>query len=277
MNSELSIAFIGGGNMAAALTAGLVGPVCPAARIHVIDLNDESRRKFEALGMSTAAAPDDKLAQCSVWIYAVKPQNMKEVVLATQPFMRDSLVISIAAGIRAGDLARWLGKDGTPWGRVVRCMPNTPSLIGAGATGLAALPGVSDADRELAGTILGAVGSTTWVDDESLLDAVTALSGSGPAYVFLFIESLIAGGLAVGLNQQQARDLALATLSGATRLAAESSEPPSVLRERVTSKGGTTKAALDVFEAAGFRDTVAQAMQAAARRAHEMGEEFGNA
>jgi len=275
MNSELSIAFIGGGNMAAALTAGLAGTVCPASHIHVIDINESSRRNFEALGMSTAAAPDETLARCAVWVYAVKPQSMKEVVAATQPWLRDSLIISIAAGIRGGDLARWLGKDGKPWSRVIRCMPNTPSLIGAGATGLAALPGVSDADRELAGTILGAVGTTTWVDDESLLDAVTALSGSGPAYVFLFIESLIAGGLAVGLNQEQARELALATLSGATRLAAESSEPPSVLRERVTSKGGTTKAALDVFEAAGFRELVAQAMQAASRRAHDMGEEFG--
>jgi len=275
MNSELSIAFIGGGNMAAALTAGLAGTVCPASRIHVIDINESSRRNFEALGMSTAAAPDETLARCAVWVYAVKPQSMKDVVASTQPWLRDSLIISIAAGIRGGDLARWLGTDGMPWGRVIRCMPNTPSLIGAGATGLAALPGVSDEDRALAGTILGAVGTTTWVDDESLLDAVTALSGSGPAYVFLFIESLIAGGLAVGLNQQQARELALATLSGATRLAAESSEPPSVLRERVTSKGGTTKAALDVFEAAGFRELVAQAMQAAAKRAHDMGEEFG--
>jgi pyrroline-5-carboxylate reductase len=277
MNAELSIAFIGGGNMAAALTAGLAGPVCPASRIHVIDINESSRRNFEAQGMTTASAPDEQLARCSVWVFAVKPQNMKEVVEAARPFLKDSLVISIAAGIRAGDLARWLGSDDKPWARVIRCMPNTPSLIGAGATGLAALPGVSNTDRDLAGRILGAVGTTTWVDDESLLDAVTALSGSGPAYVFLFIEALIAGGLKVGLNAEQARALALATLSGATRLAAESSEPPSVLRERVTSKGGTTKAALDVFEAAGFRDIVAQAMEAAARRAHDMGEEFGRA
>jgi pyrroline-5-carboxylate reductase len=277
MNSELSIAFIGGGNMAAALTAGLAGPVCPAARIHVIDINEASRANFDAQGMTAAAAPDETLSRCKVWVFAVKPQNMKEVVEAAKPYLQDSLVISIAAGIRAGDLARWLGTDSEPWGRVVRCMPNTPSLIGAGATGLAALPGVSDADRALAGTILGAVGTTTWVDDESLLDAVTALSGSGPAYVFLFIESLIAGGLKVGLSAAQARELALATLSGATRLAAESTEPPSVLRERVTSKGGTTKAALDVFEAAGFRETVVQAMQAAATRAHDMGEEFGRA
>ncbi len=274
-NSDLSIAFIGGGNMAAALTAGLAGRVCQPANIHVIDINELSRRSFVARGMTAAEAPDEALSRCKVWVLAVKPQQMREVVAAAQPWLRDSLVISVAAGIRASDLSRWLGSDGTPWPRVVRCIPNTPSLIGAGASGVVALPGVSQADRDLAERVLSAVGITVWVDEEDKIDAVTALSGSGPAYVFLMIESLIAGGLALGLDAAQARELALATLAGATRLASDSDEGPDVLRARVTSKGGTTQAALDVFEQAGFRDTVARAMRAASDRAAEMGDEFG--
>src|SRR5690606_22104394 len=146
----------------------------------------------------------------------------------------------------------WLGGQGAPHGRVIRCMPNTPALIGAGASGLAALPGVGAADRELATTLLQAVGEVTWVEDDAALDVVTALSGSGPAYVFLMLQALIDGGTALGLSHAQARQLALATLAGATRLAAESDETPEVLRERVTSKGGTTAAAIAVMQGEGF-------------------------
>jgi pyrroline-5-carboxylate reductase len=270
-SEDLSIAFIGGGNMASALVSGLAGKLCPIGNIHVVEVNDDLREAWRARGASVSAEPDEALAHCQVWVYAVKPQVMKAVAIATEPFLRDSLVISIAAGIRAADLARWLSAT-----RLVRCMPNTPSLIGAGISGLAALPGTPDADRDLAGQILASVGEVVWVDDESQLDGVTALSGSGPAYVFLMIEALIEGGLAVGLDAGQSRALALATLSGATRLAAESTEPPSLLRERVTSKGGTTAAALAVMEQDGFKATVVRAMQAAADRAHEMGDEFGN-
>jgi len=276
MDDTLSIAFIGGGNMAAALASGLAGQVCPADNIHVIEIDTAAHAAWRARGMTVAAAADEALARCRVWIYAVKPQNMHQAVAGTRAFLRaDTLVISVAAGLRADTLAGWLGTPQAPWQRLVRCMPNTPALVGAGITGLAALPGASQADRELAGRLLQAVGEVVWVADDAALDAVTALSGSGPAYVFLFLEALIAGGRAVGLDEEQARQLALGTLAGATRLAAQSDEPPAVLRQRVTSKGGTTAAALAVFEQAGLVQTVEQAMQAAARRSRELGQEFG--
>ncbi|WP_251865601.1 pyrroline-5-carboxylate reductase [Achromobacter sp. Marseille-Q4962] len=276
MKNELSIAFIGGGNMASALATGLADKVCPARHIHVIDINQEAHAAWQARGMSAALAPDETLARSRVWIFAVKPQNMRDVVASARQWLQpDTLVISVAAGIRADTLAAWLGAPGAPWGRLVRCMPNTPALVGAGVTGLAALDGVSEADRALAAQLLGSVGQVVWVDGDDALDGVTALSGSGPAYVFLILEALIAGGRKVGLSAEQARQLALGTLAGATRLASESDEPPSVLRERVTSKGGTTAAALAVFQQAGLAGIIEQGMQAAARRSRELAEEFG--
>jgi pyrroline-5-carboxylate reductase len=276
MKNELSIAFIGGGNMAAALASGLAGKVCPAGNIHVIDINQDGHTAWQARGMTTATAPDEALARCRVWVFAVKPQNMKDVVASTRQWLQDdTLVVSVAAGIRADTLAGWLGSPDAPFKRLVRCMPNTPALVGAGITGLAALDGVSEADRELAATLLASVGQVVWVADDAALDGVTALSGSGPAYVFLFLEALVAGGLKVGLTEAQAKQLALGTLAGATRLAAESTEPLAVLRERVTSKGGTTAAALAAFGDAGFAGIVEDAMAAAARRSRELAEEFG--
>jgi len=276
MKNELSIAFIGGGNMAAALASGLAGKVCAAGNIHVIDINQDAHAAWHARGMTTATAPDEALARCRAWVFAVKPQNMKDVVVSTRQWLReDTLVVSVAAGIRADTLGAWLGTPEAPFNRLVRCMPNTPALVGAGMTGLAALDGVSQADRELAAELLSSVGEVVWVDGDAALDGVTALSGSGPAYVFLFLEALVAGGQKVGLTAEQAKKLALGTLAGATRLAAESSEPLSTLRERVTSKGGTTAAALDAFGAAGFADIVEEAMAAAARRSRELADEFG--
>ncbi|KAG0929207.1 hypothetical protein G6F31_017435 [Rhizopus arrhizus] len=201
---------------------------------------------------------------------------MKDVVASTRQWLQDdTLVVSVAAGIRADTLAGWLGSPDAPFKRLVRCMPNTPALVGAGITGLAALDGVSEADRELAATLLASVGQVVWVADDAALDGVTALSGSGPAYVFLFLEALVAGGLKVGLTEAQAKQLALGTLAGATKLASESTEPLAVLRERVTSKGGTTAAALAAFGDAGFTGIVEDAMAAAARRSRELAEEFG--
>ncbi|OZI74925.1 pyrroline-5-carboxylate reductase [Bordetella genomosp. 12] len=276
MENPLSIAFIGGGNMASALAVGLADKVCPAHNIHVLDTNDQTHAAWLARGMTVASAPDAALSRCRVWIFAVKPQVMRDVVQAVRPWLEpDTLVISVAAGLRADTLAGWLGQPDQPWGRLVRCMPNTPALVGQGMTGMAALDGVSAADRQLAQTLLGAVGEVVWVADDAALDAVTALSGSGPAYVFLFLESLIAAGQAQGLTPEQARQLALGTFAGATSLARAAEEPPSVLRERVTSKGGTTAAALAVFEQSDLRGIVAQAVEAAARRSQELGEEFG--
>jgi pyrroline-5-carboxylate reductase len=179
-------------------------------------------------------------------------------------------VLSIAAGIRARDLARWLGTQG-----IVRAMPNTPALIGQGVTGLAALAPVTAQQRSLAARILSAVGRVVWFDDEGALDAVTAISASGPAYVFYFIEAMIAAGRAEGLTEPQARELAIGTFEGAAQLAARSGEPVSVLRERVTSKGGTTAAALASLEADRVAAAIARAIHAAKLRAQELGDEFG--
>jgi pyrroline-5-carboxylate reductase len=201
---------------------------------------------------------------------------MREVVLQCRPWLQpNTLVISIAAGISIESLGKWLGDETKPYGYIVRCMPNTPALVGAGVTGMSAPSTTTAADRARATALLSTVGEVVWVDSDRAIDAVTALSGSGPAYVFLFIESLIQGGLALGLSEQQSRDLALSTLAGATKLAQQSPESPSVLRERVTSKGGTTAAALDVFAQQGFSTTVGQAMAAADRRAAELSLEFG--
>ncbi|CAP42663.1 pyrroline-5-carboxylate reductase [Bordetella petrii] len=276
MDTQLSIAFIGGGNMASALASGLAGKTCPAGNLHAIDPTPAVQDAWRARGATAAGAPDAALQACRVWIYAVKPQQLREAVAATRAWLQPgTLVISVAAGIRADTLSGWLGEPGSPWQNLVRCMPNTPALVGAGVTGLAALPGVDRAGRELAERLLGSVGQVVWVDDDVALDAVTALSGSGPAYVFLFLEALIAGGVAVGLSPDQARQLALGTLDGATRLAAQSDDPPSVLRERVTSKGGTTAAALQVFQQADLAAIVRQAIEAAAQRSRELASEFG--
>src|SRR5690606_5298734 len=195
MNQALTLAFIGGGNMASALASGLIGKRCGASDVHVVDINDEALARWRELGVGTAAAPDETLSSRRVWIFAVKPQVMKETVAQCKPFLRpDTLVVSIAAGIESSTLAQWLGAE-APYTRLVRCMPNTPSLIGAGISGLLALDGVTDDDRAVAQLLLKTVGEVVWVDDDKQLDAVTALSGSGPAYVFLFLEALIQGGL----------------------------------------------------------------------------------
>jgi pyrroline-5-carboxylate reductase len=277
MKTELSLALVGGGNMANALASGLIGRRCAAANVHVIDPGEATRERWAALGTTTAAAPDARLSECRVWFFAVKPQVMAEVVRQCRPWLRpDTLIISIAAGIPGEAIARWLGTDAQPYARVVRCMPNTPALIASGMTGMAALSGVDEADRALAEELLRAVGEVIWVDDDAAIDAVTAVSGSGPAYVFLFLESLIAAGIEQGLTPDQARRLALGTFNGATQLATLSPDSPAVLRERVTSKGGTTAAALAVFQDRGLPDIMRQAVDAAARRAEELAREFSS-
>ncbi len=276
MNTPTRIAFIGGGNMARAMIKGLAGRAVPAANIRVVEIDTHAHATLQAMGVQVQTTPDAQLRQDTVWVLAVKPQQLKAVAESLRPYLHDSLVISIAAGIAEHDLARWLAPAGqAPWQRLVRCMPNTPALVGAGITGLHAGEQVNQADRDLADSLLKAVGQTVWVNDEGLLDAVTALSGSGPAYVFRFIEALIAGGEALGLSTSQSRELALATVAGAAKLATESTEPVGVLRERVTSKGGTTAAALNTFDQQGLLPLVAAAMKAAHDRAQAMSREFG--
>ena len=275
MNHELTIAFIGGGNMATALGSGLIGKRCGAHDVHVIDINPAALESWAQQGCTTATAADERLASRRVWLLAVKPQFMKETVAGLRPYLQaDTLVVSIAAGISAKTLGQWLGSPDQPWTRLVRSMPNTPALIAAGATGLMAGTGVSQAERDQVQTLFKAVGEVVWVEDDHAIDVVTSLSGSGPAYVFLFLEAMIAAAVEQGMEPDQARRLALATVTGATQLAGLSHEALSVLRERVTSKGGTTAAALEVFEQEDFTGTVRRAMQAAADRAATLSREL---
>jgi pyrroline-5-carboxylate reductase len=269
----MKIAFIGGGNMAAALIGGLIRKGVPAANLYAVDPNEDVRkRNADQFGVPTGAAADAALAQYDAVLLAVKPQIAKAVAEGLAPHLAPhQVVISIMAGIRIDDLSRWLGGHA----RIVRTMPNTPALIGMGATGLVASSGVDAAGRQLASDVLGAVGQTVWFDDEAKIDAVTGISGSGPAYVFYFIEALEEAARQLGMDEKQGRALAIATFTGTAQLALQSDEPPSVLRERVTSKGGTTAAALASFEASGIKDAIVRGALAADERAKEMGEEFG--
>ncbi len=271
----MKIAFIGGGNMAAALIGGLIKRGVAAADLLAIDPNEAVRKRNEQqFGIGTGAAADAALAPFDAIVLAVKPQIAKDVATALAAHLSSrQLVISVVAGIRAAELSRWLNGHA----RIVRTMPNTPALIGMGVAGLVALGGVDDAGRALASQVLGAVGQTVWFDDEAKIDAVTAISGSGPAYVFYFIEALQEAARQLGMDDAQGRALAVATFAGAAQLAAQSDEPPSVLRERVTSKGGTTAAALASFDAQHVKDAIVRGALAADARAKEMGEEFGNA
>lgn len=272
MENNMKISFIGGGNMAGALISGLAGKFTAGANIHVVDLNaDALGRLAQQFGVTTSQQIDAAIAQSDVIVLAVKPQQMKDVVAQLQPFISTQLILSIAAGIRATDLSRWLGGHRA----IVRTMPNTPALIGQGITGMFALDGVSAAQRDAADGIMRAVGPTVWLSDEALIDSVTAVSGSGPAYVFYFIEAMQQAALEMGLNAAQGSQLAIATFVGAAQLAAQSPDPVSVLRERVTSKGGTTYAALSSMEQSGVKDGIIRAMKAAAARGKELGEEFG--
>ena len=275
MTTELNIAFVGGGNMAAALIAGLAGKLTLGGNIHVIDPPAPALEKLQAqFGVTTATAAGDALRGVDVIVLAVKPQSMREVAAQLLPFLdgeRAPLILSIAAGIRAQDLSRWLGD----YPAIVRCMPNTPALIGMGITGMVASSGVSEEQKKTADAILRAVGQTVWLDDEAKIDPVTAVSGSGPAYVFYFIEAMQQAAAELGLTPEQGTQLAIATFTGAAQLAANSSEPVSLLRERVTSKGGTTYAALTSMEESGVKAAIVKGIKAAAERGREMGDELG--
>ena len=273
--TALNIAFVGGGNMAAALIAGLANKLTAGRNIHVIDPHAPALEKLQAqFEVSTAGTADAALRDADVIVLAVKPQSMREVAAQVLPFLstdKTPLVLSIAAGIRAVDLSRWLGG----YGAIVRAMPNTPALIGMGITGLVASSGVTAQQREQADAILKAVGSTVWLADEAQIDPVTAVSGSGPAYVFYFIEAMQQAASELGLSAEQGTQLAIVTFTGAAQLAAQSSEPVALLRERVTSKGGTTYAALTSMEEAGVKQRIVDGIKAAAARGRELGEELG--
>jgi len=267
----MNICFIGGGNMAAALIGGLLGKGFAAQKISVVEISADSRARlthdFSVRAFESIA---DGLTGSQIIVLAVKPQQLQEVAQQLAPLLNGQLLISIAAGIRAVDLARWSGSQA-----VVRAMPNTPALIQSGMTGIYALPAVSAAQREQAQNILAAVGETLWLQEEAMLDAVTAISGSGPAYVFYFIEALQQAARELGFNAEDARRLSLTTFLGASKLAASSNEDASVLRARVTSKNGTTERALLSMAANRVAEHISQAALAAADRAREMGDELG--
>ena len=267
----MNITFIGGGNMAAALIGGLIRKGHGASGIAVVEPLAEARARLAAqfavrcVDSAAAAAPLGEVV-----VLAVKPQQMRTAAAALRPLLRRELVITIAAGIRLTDLSRWLGGYPT----LVRCMPNTPALVGAGMSGLYANAAVGAEQRAQAAAILGAVGATLWVEQEKLLDPVTAISGSGPAYVFYFIEALQQAAREMGFSAADARTLAVETFVGAARLAAQNPEDIAVLRERVTSKGGTTERALASMDADRVKELIVRALHAANRRAHELGEQL---
>lgn len=268
----MKITFLGGGNMASALIGGLLKQGFKAADIQVVELLDAGReRLISEFGVRALAALDDVALDCDVLVLAVKPQQMREALAPVAGRLTRQLVVSIAAGLRLADLSRWLGGYTT----LVRAMPNTPALIGLGVTGLYADESVSDVGREAVSRVMQAVGSSVWLQSETQMDAVTAISGSGPAYVFHFIEALQSAGEALGLTAETARALALETFLGAATLAVRSEESPAVLRERVTSKGGTTEAALRSMAADALPAIIARATEAAAKRGAELGAELG--
>jgi pyrroline-5-carboxylate reductase len=271
----MNICFIGGGNMATALIGGLLqrGGTQTAAGLRVVEINAENRAKLQqAFGVNVTEELAAGVAGSDIIVLAVKPQQLREVAIQLAPILSGQLLVSIAAGIRAVDLARWLGTQ-----NVVRAMPNTPALIQSGMSGMYALPAVSEAQRSLAHSIMAAVGEILWVQNEDMLDAVTAISGSGPAYVFYFIEAVQQAARELGFSAEDARRLSLATFLGASKLAASGDEEVSVLRARVTSKNGTTERALLSLSANHVAEHIAQAAQAAAARSREMGEELGKA
>jgi pyrroline-5-carboxylate reductase len=268
------ISFIGGGNMATSLVGGLIADGRDPASIYVTDPDTE---KLEALAdvfrVQTSSDNEEAVSHASTVVLAVKPQIMASVVkgVAVPGKAHRPLFVSIAAGVREPDILRWLGYDAA----IVRSMPNTPALVGSGATALYANPFVSDTQRSLAESVLRAVGLTVWVEDEDQLDAVTALSGSGPAYYFLLMESMERAGIALGLSKDHARMLTIQTAFGAAKMALESSDPPATLRTRVTSPGGTTERALDILVTGGLEHLVHRALEAAHGRSVELGAEFG--
>ena len=268
------IAFIGGGNMARSLIGALRRGGTPAASITVAEPNAVVGRQLTTdFGVSVFSDGIDAVSGADSVMLSVKPQVMRSVCEHLAPALagRHPLIISIAAGLRIEQIDHWLG-GGFP---VVRCMPNTPALIGAGASGLFANDAVSPAQRERAEAILAGSGLTVWIEREDLMDTVTGLSGSGPAYFLLMIEALEDAAVGQGLARETARALAIQTCLGAARLAAEDGEAPGRLRERVTSPGGTTHAALQVFAEGGLRELVASAVAAATERGREMAEELG--
>jgi pyrroline-5-carboxylate reductase len=269
------VAFVGGGNMASALIGGLVSAGRARADILVVEPFEAQRARLaQAFGIEAQAQADARLARAGTVVWAVKPQLFGEAAAPCAAHVRGALQLSVMAGIRTDAIARAAGLE-APQAPVVRAMPNTPALIGRGIAGLYATAAVSAAQRARVEALLAPTGATLWLPREADLDAVTAVSGSGPAYVFYVLEAMIEAAVQMGLGAEQGRRLAIATFDGAAELARRSSEPVEALRAQVTSKGGTTHAAITSLEADGVKAAFVRALRAAERRAQELGEEFG--
>jgi pyrroline-5-carboxylate reductase len=268
MRDAMRLAFIGGGNMAGAIFGGLIASGWPAAAITVVEPAAEQRARLAPAhpGLRVVAAAEAGLRDAQIVVWAVKPQNFAEAAAPCASWISGALQLSVMAGIRSDAI---VGATGSP--RVVRAMPNTPALIGQGIAGLVARPAVSAADRAAVERVLAPTGSLLWFDAEADLDAVTALSGSGPAYVFYLIEAMVEAGTGMGLSGDAARRLAQETVAGAAALAMRSAESPATLRERVTSKGGTTHAAITSLERDGVKAAFVRALHAARDRAEQLG------
>lgn len=268
---QTNFAFIGGGNMGRALIGGLIAGGCSASAIRVADPSEQARAACAtSFGVSAVSEAELAVANADVVVLAVKPQQMAGVASSLQQKANtDSVFVSIAAGITLDHLATWLG----PEVAIVRAMPNTPALVNQGVTVLVSNPCTSESQQALATSLLSSVGRVEWVADESLMDAVTALSGSGPAYFFQFIEHLEQVGSELGLEAELARALAVETAFGAARLARESDQPPAILRQQVTSPGGTTERALNTFAAGDLQGLIRLALTAARDRSIELANE----
>jgi pyrroline-5-carboxylate reductase len=264
----MKIAFVGGGNMATALISGLMRKPRPGTQVSVAEPNEQARQKLKAdHAVETYATAAEAVTDADVIVLAVKPQVMPAVLAEIRGKVEPTqLVLSIAAGTTIASISAQLSEDQA----VIRCMPNTPALIGAGISGLCASAHCRQHHREQAERILAAAGDTVWIEDENLMDAVTAVSGSGPAYFFLLTEALARAGESLGLPANVAQQLATRTCAGAGAMLARAHESPEELRRRVTSPGGTTEAALEAFEQGGLNELVRQAVTAADRRGREL-------
>ncbi len=267
----MKITFVGGGNMATALIGGMVQRGFAPEELHVIEPDAARRAHLKNEFGVLSSKPEEGFPPSDVIVFAIKPQQFHAVAEAMKAQLGNALVISIAAGVRVETVAQWLGNHQ----RIVRVMPNTPALVQAGMSGVYAGPGVTEADRELVERMLAAIGEFVWVGDESDMDGITAISGSGPAYVFYFIEALQAAARAQGFAPDVAQKLAYQTFAGSVKLALQSPDDAATLRVKVTSKGGTTERAINAFENSQLRATIIAAASAAAARSKELGEELG--
>lgn len=270
-NRDFKISFVGGGNMAKALINGLIQQGFAASSINVVEPDAKKRAELQSEFRINVTEQLPSVSGSDVVVLAVKPQQLRDLSIFLGSLLHNQLVISIAAGVRSKDLARWLGG----YQAIVRVMPNTPAQIQVGVSALFAMQATSASQREQADTVFSAVGQTLWLDNEEKFDAVTAVSGSGPAYVFYFIEAMQQAAVELGLDAEQARLLGLQTFLGASQLAAQSSEAVETLRAQVTSKGGTTEQAISSMDASEVKAAIIKAIQAAAARSRELGDQLG--